>query len=249
MASRRAPTKRPCGFRRAAFSCDQPDHNRKGRGRRQHRPAEKQQRRIENRPRLHVHLQVERLAVEPGGQRLIPLQDVAALHARGVVKEDLARDVHPERHHLGAVPAGVAHAATGGFADQLLEVHGVAPRVEPVAGPRKRRQPRQLPHIVHGNGHVGEAPGVAAREADARHADAWTLEEAADVAAIDTRPRIGRQTGTTQRHDRRDRGIDVQRRGAVEREIDLLLVLRKRSEGRAHAARRHGERAEEDERE
>ena len=50
-------------------------------------------------------------------------------------------------------------------------------------------------------------------------------EQRTDPLAIETRARIHGKIDAAQRDERRDRRVDVQRRRAVEREVQLFLVL------------------------
>ena len=93
------------------------------------------------------------------GQRLLPLEDVSAfrLAGRRVVERDLARDVHAERDELAAIPSDVAHGLSGRRTDGLRELEHVAVAIEPVRGPRERRQPLERAHVGDVEAHVHEA--------------------------------------------------------------------------------------------
>ena len=115
------------------------------RGRRDDRRAEQQQRRVEDRLRLHVDFDARRPARQPLRQRLLPLEDVAALDLAGrrVVEDDLARQVQPEGDELVAGPPDPLASSCQRRSDDLPELEQIAAAVETIRRPGKRGKPRQ----------------------------------------------------------------------------------------------------------
>ena len=109
-------------------------------------------------------------------------------------------------------------------ADDLVVIDAIAVSVERVGRPRKRRDRRQPPHVVDLDADVHEAAAVAARQAE-RHLRIRMREQRADAFAIEPRASVGRQIDAAQCHQRRHRGVEIERRRAVEIEVQLLLVL------------------------
>ena len=72
---------------------------------------------------------------------------------------------------------------------------------------------------------MDEAAAAAARLADARHARRRAREVRADRGAVDARGRGRVERRAAQRVQRRERAVDVDRRRAVEREVDLFFVF------------------------
>jgi hyperosmotically inducible protein len=185
-------------FSESRTATNDPPDNHSERDRRSNDGGSKQQqRRIENRFRLHSHFHVERLALQSRGERLFPPQDVSALRLtrRRVVIRNLAGDVHLEDDHLASGPAGARRRLTRRPADPLPIHEAVALAIEPVRGPREHPLPLELPHICDIKADMDEPSSAATRQRQARRFCAGHAEQRTNTVAVETCLRIeGRST-------------------------------------------------------
>ena len=227
----------------AAAPHDPPDDDAKGDRGGDDGESKEQQRRIENRFRLHPHFDVEWLAFQPRLQWLLPPQDVPPLRLTGrrVVIRNLARDVHLEDDHLAARPPG--DRCVFRSRSHSLSIHEVvALAVEPVRGPREHPLSLQLSNVGNVEADVDEPPAVAPRQREARRGRSGNLKQRAHSFAIETRLRVHREIDAAQCNERGNRRIDVDRGRAVQPQVDLffvLVLLRQRTARRANQTARH----------
>src|SRR6185436_20212521 len=111
-------------------SNDPPDREDERQRNRDDRSSKQQQRPVKNRLRFNSGLDLDWLAAHAFAERLLPGQDVAALHAkRTVVKKDPTRQMEAERCDLVASPFSLSGAATR-LPDLLAKHHFAAGFVE-----------------------------------------------------------------------------------------------------------------------
>ena len=136
--------------------------------------------------------------------------------------------MQPEGDELAAAPAGAragAAVAPRRRADRLLEDVAIAVLIELVRRPRERRDGIQPPDVVDIEPDVHEAAIVAARGSHPRDARRRRRVVGANRVAIDARRRPRVERSAVQRVERRERSVDVDRRSAVERKVDVFFVF------------------------
>jgi hypothetical protein len=172
-----------------------------------------------------VRFELQRLARETRRQRLFPLENVPALDFTvGVLMQDFARQVYLEADDLRSVPADIADIPPDRGTYRLPELEHIVAAIEPVRGPRQWRDLRQLPDVGDVDADMNEPAAVAARERHHGVASGWS-KKFPHLLTVEPRFGIDAQVEAAQGDERGDRGIDVRRRRAVERQVEFLLVL------------------------
>ena len=209
----------------SAAAEDPPDDQREGRGDRQERRREQPHGAGQNRLGLDPRLELQRRAVQAVAERLLPDEDAAAFFRLRIVRLDLARQMQPERDELAPVPADFADVFRRRRTDLLLVREELAVPTELVGRPRERRRLAEAAHIGDVQPDVHEAPAGAPGGADPRYMRGGRGVVRPHAIPIDRRRRVRIERGAAQGIERGDRGVDVDRRAAVEGEIHLFLVL------------------------
>ena len=139
-----------------------------------------------------MHLDGDRLALDPIGQWLLPHDDVAALDlARWrVVKRDAAGQMQPECGQLAAGPADLADLTGCRWPDLLLEAQHLALAIEDVARPGERRRFVEPANVRHRDPQVNVAAIVAPRAGRADHIGDRTLVDVANRVEVEPGPRV-----------------------------------------------------------
>ncbi len=145
---------------------------------------------------------------------------------RGVVKRDHARNVHPKRNDLAAVPADISNR---------LCRRQVRPPACTRARHRGDRTDRSTTRTARAATTVGYRPRRCARERTRRPSRRDTRTDLTSTPGppnidrifvpIDFHSRIGVEIETAQRHERRHRRAQIHSRGAVDIEAQFLFVL------------------------
>jgi hypothetical protein len=99
--------------------------------------------------------------------------------------------------------------------------------------------PLELPHICDIKADVDEPSSAATRQRQARRFCAGHAEQRTNTVSVEARFRILGKIDAPQRDERRHRGVDVHRRGAVQPKIDLFFVLILLCEHTARGAGHH----------
>ena len=160
-------------------------------------------------------------------ERLFPYENVAApqvARAR-IVVPDAARQVQRERQSVRRPSSRHRPRASRRPRSTAGGTPGVVMAVELVRRPVERGHRTELRDIVHRHPDLHELPSEPTPAAHARHAGRLGREQASDFRPIDVRRRPDIQVQTAQVDQSRHRRVQVDRGAAVDRQVDLFVVL------------------------